>query len=153
MYCWAPHSSHKSTAAVNGFPPCKMDIKGKMRFQYDFIILVAAPGLHYISYCFKQIFPTFLKQWYFVTNIVLTFLRKNCSSDREKLLKFEAEGREFAKKILTVGPNNFWYQNAFLTSWRLMNQNNKKSNWKKILGFRNMQEKLENIFSNFLACF
>ena len=24
-------------------------------------------------------------------------VRKNCSSDREKLLKFEAEGREFAK--------------------------------------------------------
>ena len=32
-----------------------------MRFQYDFIIL-AAPGLHYIIYCFKQIFPEFLKQ-------------------------------------------------------------------------------------------
>jgi hypothetical protein len=24
-------------------------------------------------------------------------VRKNCSSDREKLFKFEAEGREFAK--------------------------------------------------------
>ena len=24
-------------------------------------------------------------------------MRKNCSSDREKLLKFEAEGREFVK--------------------------------------------------------
>jgi hypothetical protein len=24
-------------------------------------------------------------------------VRKNCSSDREKLLEFEAEGREFAK--------------------------------------------------------
>ena len=29
---------------------------------------------------------------------------KNCSSDREKLLKFEAEGREFAK-ILRSGYN------------------------------------------------
>jgi hypothetical protein len=35
------------------------------------------------------------KQWYFVSKIVLT--RKNCSSDREKLIKFEVEGREFAK--------------------------------------------------------
>jgi hypothetical protein len=46
-------------------------------------------------------------------------VRKNCSSDREKLLKFEAEGQEFAKIlrslesleqfILTVkGQNNFW---------------------------------------------
>ena len=25
-------------------------------------------------------------------------VRKKCSSDREKLLKFEAEGQEFAKK-------------------------------------------------------
>ena len=30
------------------------------------------------------------------TRIVLTYVRKNCSSDREKLLKFEAEGRDFA---------------------------------------------------------
>ena len=26
-------------------------------------------------------------------------VRKKCSSDREKLLKFEAEGREFAKNL------------------------------------------------------
>ena len=43
-------------------------------------------------------------------------MRKNCSSDPEKNLKFEAEGREFAKIlrspeqfIQTVkGQNNFW---------------------------------------------
>ena len=43
-------------------------------------------------------------------------MRKKCFSDREKLLKFEAEGREFAKNlrlleqfIQTVkGQNNFW---------------------------------------------
>jgi hypothetical protein len=43
-------------------------------------------------------------------------VRKNCSSDRGKLLKFEAEGREFAnflrsleRFIQTVkGQNNFW---------------------------------------------
>ena len=29
----------------------------------------------------------------------------------------------------------------------LKNQNNYNSNWKKILGFRNLQEKLENIIS------
>ena len=46
----------------------------------------------------------------------LCTVTKNCSSDREKLLKFEAEGREFAKFfrsleqfIQTVkGQNNFW---------------------------------------------
>ena len=43
-------------------------------------------------------------------------VRKKCSNDREKLLKFEAEGREFSKLlrlleqfIQTVkGQNNFW---------------------------------------------
>jgi hypothetical protein len=56
-------------------------------------------------------------------------VRKNCSSEQEKLLKFEAEGREFAKIlrlleqfIQTVkGQNNFWQQNVFLTcSWRFL---------------------------------
>ena len=50
-------------------------------------------------------------------------MRKNCSSDREKLLKFEAESREFSKFLRSLeqfihtvkGQNNFWLQNAFLT--------------------------------------
>ena len=43
-------------------------------------------------------------------------MKKNCSSDREEFLKFEAEGREFEnflrspeQFIQTVkGQNNFW---------------------------------------------
>ena len=43
-------------------------------------------------------------------------MRKNSSSDQEKLLKFKAEGREFAKFLRSVeqfiqtvkGHNNFW---------------------------------------------
>ena len=49
-------------------------------------------------------------------------MRKNCSSDREKLLKFEAESREFSKFLkslehffLTVGQNNFGNKIPFLT--------------------------------------
>ena len=42
--------------------------------------------------------------------------RKNCPGDREKLLKFEAEVREFAKFLRSLeqfvqtvkGQNNFW---------------------------------------------
>ena len=57
-----------------------------------------------------------VKEWYFVTKIVLNYCEKKNSSDREKLLKFEAEGREFPKFlrlleqfIQTVkGQNNFW---------------------------------------------
>ena len=59
-------------------------------------------------------------------------MRNNCFSDREKLLKFEAEGREFAKILRSLeqfiqtvkGQNNFWLQNVFLTcSWRLLISN------------------------------
>ena len=42
------------------------------------------------------------KKWYIVTKIVPTTGRKNCSTDREKLLKFEAEGREFAKILRSL---------------------------------------------------
>ena len=45
-------------------------------------------------------------------------MRKNCSSDQDKCLKFEAEGREFAKVLRSLeqfiqtvkGQNNFWLQ-------------------------------------------
>ena len=40
--------------------------------------------------------------WYFVTKIVLTYCEKKCSSYREKLLKFEAEGQEFAKCLRSL---------------------------------------------------
>ena len=59
-------------------------------------------------------------------------MRKKWSSDREKLLKFEAEGREFAKFLRSLeqyiqtvkGQNNFWQQNAFFTrSWRFLISN------------------------------
>ena len=84
-------------------------------------------------------------------------MRKNCSSDQEKLLKFEAEGREFAKFLRSLeqfiqtvkGPNNCWQQNVFLScSWRFLISNNLEQlefKLEKILGFRNMQEKLEKL--------
>ena len=59
-------------------------------------------------------------------------MRKNCSSDREKLWKFEAEGREFAKFLRSleqfiqtvIGQNNFWQQNVFFNfSWRFLISN------------------------------
>ena len=51
--------------------------------------------LHTSPTNFAQV--SFVEQWYFVTKIVLTYCEKKCSSDQEKLLKFEAEGQEFAK--------------------------------------------------------
>ena len=81
-------------------------------------------------------------------------MRKSFSSDREKLLKFEAESQEFAKILRSLeqfiqtvkGQNNFWQQNAFLTcSWRFLISNKSEQlefKLEKILEFRNMQEKL-----------
>ena len=56
-----------------------------------------------------------LENWYFVTKIDLTYCEKKLFQDREKLLKFEAEGREFAKFLRSLeqfiqtvkGQNNF----------------------------------------------
>ena len=64
---------------------------------------------------FGKIFQL-LENWYFVTKIVLTYFEKKSSSDREKLLKFEAEGREFSKFLTSLeqfnqtvkGQKNFW---------------------------------------------
>ena len=59
-------------------------------------------------------------------------MRKNCSSDQEKLLKFEAERQEFENFLRSLeqfiqtvkGQNNFWQQNAFLTcSWMFLISN------------------------------
>ena len=56
--------------------------------------------------------------WYFVTKIVLTYCeKKNVLVIEKKLLKFEAEGREFAKFLRSLehfffqtvkGQNIFW---------------------------------------------
>ena len=63
------------------------------------------------------------RKLYFVSKIVLIYCEKNCSSNQEKKLKFEAEGQEFAKNLRSLeqflrtvkGQKNFWKQNAFLT--------------------------------------
>ena len=48
--------------------------------------------------------------------LIRSTVRKNCSSDQEKLLKFETKGREFANFLRSLeqffqtakGQNNFW---------------------------------------------
>ena len=73
-------------------------------------------------------------------------MRKNCSTDREKLLKFVADSREFAK-IFSERSVNVLIQNAFLTcSWRfhryyMLEQFEFKL--EKLSRFRILQEKLE----------
>ena len=70
-----------------------------------------------------------MNNWHLVTEKPV---RKKCSSDREKLLKFKVEGREFAKILRSLeqfvqtvkDQNSFWHQDAFLTcSWRFLISN------------------------------
>ena len=81
--------------------------------------------------------------WYFVPKIVLTFCEKKCSSDWEKLLKFESEGREFANILRLLDQFITAYSErsdlkdiTFLTySWRFLRSNKleqfklEKKNW------------------------
>ena len=64
----------------------------------------------------------------------MVFCYQNCSSDRKKLLKFEAEGQEFSKILR-------WLEQFIQT----VKENNYNSDQKKLLGFRNLQEKLEKV--------
>ena len=59
----------------------------------------------------------------YVPKLFWPTVRKNCSCDREKHLKFEAEGREFAKFLKSLeqfigtvkGQDNFWNRMLFST--------------------------------------
>ena len=60
-------------------------------------------------------------KWYFVSKIFLTYFEKKCSSDREKLLKFEVEGR--GNKTILKGMGSeikiFYYQGPFFQYYYL----------------------------------
>ena len=87
-------------------------------------------------------------------------MRKNCFSDREKLLKFEAEGQEFAKVLrylLRTIYLNSESSEQFLVTESLFDLFLEVSPiiWIRTiriqigqkLGFRNIEEKLEKDFS------
>jgi hypothetical protein len=88
-------------------------------------------------------------------------VRKKCSSDRKKLLKFEAEGQEFAKILRSLekfiqtvkGQNKFWYQNAFLTCyWRFFIYNKLEqleSKLEKNIGIQKSARKVRKHFEDF----
>ena len=56
-------------------------------------------------------------KWYFVSKIFLTYCEKKCSSDREKLLKFEAEGQGNKTILKVMGPEIkiVYYQGPFFS--------------------------------------
>ena len=77
-------------------------------------ILFPARGIRERSLLYYDKWPHyFLHQWYFVCKIVLTYCEKKKSSYREKLLKFKAEGREFANSFEKWKVRNFFETSAF----------------------------------------
>ena len=82
--------------------------------------------LHHVAemHEYENGLKNFLKDnsWFWSNNCILLpklfwpTVRKNCSTDREKLLKLEAENQEFAKFLRSLeqfvqavkGQNNFW---------------------------------------------
>ena len=74
-------------------------------------------------------------------------MRKNCCSDREKLLKFEAESRELTISSSSEKSEQFLVTEVFLTfSWRCQISNKLEQlefKLEKNIGIRNMQEKLK----------
>ena len=77
---------------------------------------------------------------FFFQNCSDLLWQKSCSSDKEKKMKFKAEGQELAKCLksldhffVTEGQNNFWKQiflNLFLEV-SLTHQNNYDSTWNR----------------------
>ena len=105
----------------------------------------------------QGLFATTCVLWYFVPKILPTYCKKKCSSDQEKLLKYETEGREFVNVLRSLeqfiwtvkSQNNFWERMLFKIVpgqevYRMQHtKKNYDSKWKKILGYRNLHEKLE----------
>ena len=66
--------------------------------------------------CFSYTFSHKARPGILLPKLFQDTVRKKCSSHREKYLKFEAEGREFAKILKSLeqfnqtvkGQNNFW---------------------------------------------
>ena len=71
-------------------------------------------GLSSLTGCAADILTTVWQhwqKWYFVFNTDLTYWKKKCSSDGEKLLKFLAEGQEFAKILRSL--------EQFICQWKV----------------------------------
>ena len=87
-------------------------------------------------------------------------MRKNCSTDRETSLKFEAEGQEFAKFLRSLeqfiqavkGQNNSWEQNYFIPfSWKILTSYKLEQlefKLEKIIGIKKNAGKVGKIHSN-----
>ena len=83
-------------------------IIGRNIFISSILVLIQIPFMVYLlySHCMKtaEISRENAGTWIgiLLPKLFWPTVRKNCSSDREKLLKFEVEGREFAKFLWSL---------------------------------------------------
>ena len=105
---------------VEGKWSCEFDKQFFFQLDISHVIYLQLKNFgSYVDHLDLQLFPVKIgkeQKLYFVTKIVLSYCEKNCCSDGENILKFEAEGREFPKILKSLdqfvrtvkGHNNFW---------------------------------------------
>ena len=92
----------------------KAGVEKNARFPHCFVSTIWAIRM-------KEFIRTSVWNGILLPKLFWPTVRKNCSSDRENFLIFEAEGQEFAKNLRSLeqfiqtveGHNSFWWQNAF----------------------------------------
>mgnify|MGYP006863689267 CR=1 FL=1 len=92
------YSSSSQQASFNyHFAPVKLTSNGDSSVMFD----IAVHKLKFRSGSISTM-SNIGKYGILLTKLFCPTVRKNCSSDREKLLKFEAEGREFGKFLRSL---------------------------------------------------
>ena len=115
------------------------------RKYWPFWISVLILDLNQNSGLGRSLWSRISRNGILLTKLFWPTVRNTCSSDREQFL------RSLEQFIQTVKGQQFLVTECFLAGFSyLINWNNWNSNWKKLLGFWNMQENLENI--SYLSC-
>ena len=70
--------------------------------MFDLIWTFLMSYIYMSQYFYEAKHSQMLRNGILLPKLFWPTVRKNCSSDREKILKFEAEGREFAKSLRTL---------------------------------------------------
>ena len=116
---WVSHSIICKSSNVAILQPKFLAYNGSNIFSYRGFLIFTTFFFHFPTFSWKCSWMKSImlcQKWYFVTKIVLTYCEKKLFYSSRKLLKFEAEGREFAKFLRSLeqfihtvkGQNNFW---------------------------------------------
>ena len=117
MHFW--HTSEMKNVFERNFSPVKF---GHVSMRPIFELMTCCAIVHWVDILSER-------NGILLPKLFWPTVRKNCSSDRENILQFDVEGREFAKKFeitkiiysRSEQSEQFWKQNAFLTwSWRFL---------------------------------